>query len=171
NVMRDMMLVNVSGIDGHAMPIDINMEHKIGNVKELLVAKGLTNTWDRLGDIGATINLLSTIKKKIQTSLGTRYRGISHTTPDTSDLVWKVANHCQDHGLQEFRPGREHNALQKCIPDILAVGTQKLLSSTLGTFNKQRKSLVTGIVVEDTEIELDEGPELGITFSMLDVDE
>jgi hypothetical protein len=33
NIMRDNMLVNVSGLAGHAMPIDLNIEHLIGELK------------------------------------------------------------------------------------------------------------------------------------------
>ena len=33
NIMRDNMLVNVSGLEGHAMPIDLNIEHLIGELK------------------------------------------------------------------------------------------------------------------------------------------
>ena len=33
NIMRDNMLVNVSGIPGHAMGIDLNIEHLIGYLK------------------------------------------------------------------------------------------------------------------------------------------
>lgn len=31
--MSDNMLVNVSGLIGHAMPIDLNIEHLIGELK------------------------------------------------------------------------------------------------------------------------------------------
>ena len=31
--MKDNMLVNISGLEGHAMPIDLNMEHLIGQLK------------------------------------------------------------------------------------------------------------------------------------------
>ena len=31
--MRDNMLVNISGLEGHSMAIDINMEHLIGQLK------------------------------------------------------------------------------------------------------------------------------------------
>lgn len=31
--MRDNMLVNMSGLSGHAMPIDLNIEHLIGKLK------------------------------------------------------------------------------------------------------------------------------------------
>jgi hypothetical protein len=31
--MRDNFLVNVSGLDGHFMPVDLNMEHLIGYLK------------------------------------------------------------------------------------------------------------------------------------------
>ncbi len=31
--MRDNMLINISGLEGHSMAIDINMEHLIGQLK------------------------------------------------------------------------------------------------------------------------------------------
>ena len=31
--MRDNMIVNVSGLAGHAMPVDLNIEHLIGELK------------------------------------------------------------------------------------------------------------------------------------------
>lgn len=31
--MRDNMLVNVSGLPGHFMPVDLNIEHLIGYLK------------------------------------------------------------------------------------------------------------------------------------------
>lgn len=33
DVMRDNMLVNLTGLKGHAMPIDLNIEHLIGELK------------------------------------------------------------------------------------------------------------------------------------------
>lgn len=33
NIMRDNMLVNVSGLSGHFMPVDLNIEHLIGYLK------------------------------------------------------------------------------------------------------------------------------------------
>ncbi|KII82838.1 hypothetical protein PLICRDRAFT_120210, partial [Plicaturopsis crispa FD-325 SS-3] len=169
DVMRGMMLVNVSGVKGHAMPTDINMEHKIGNIKELLKLKGITSSWDRLGDIGATVNLLATIKKQMRTSLGTRYRGISHTDPSTHDLVWKIANYSRENELQKFQRHRTDNLQNKLVPDALDLGTRRLISSTLASFNKQRRSLLTGAAVPDDEGEQDEGPsaEVGMDHTMV----
>jgi hypothetical protein len=33
NIIRDNMLVNPSGLEGHAMPMDLNIEHLIGDLK------------------------------------------------------------------------------------------------------------------------------------------
>jgi len=33
NIIHDNMLVNPSGLDGHAMPMDLNIEHLIGDLK------------------------------------------------------------------------------------------------------------------------------------------
>jgi hypothetical protein len=35
--MRDNMLVNMSGLEGHTMAIDINIEHLIGQLKVISV--------------------------------------------------------------------------------------------------------------------------------------
>jgi hypothetical protein len=56
------------------------------------VAKGLCSTWDRLGDISGAVVQLQNVKKQVTRALGTAYEGTAHTTPDTSSLVWKIAN-------------------------------------------------------------------------------
>ena len=56
------------------------------------VAKGLRSSWDRLGDISGTVIQLQNVKKQVSNALGAPYEGKTHTTPDTSALVWKVAN-------------------------------------------------------------------------------
>jgi hypothetical protein len=33
DIIRDNMLVNPSGLEGHAMPMDLNIEHLIGDLK------------------------------------------------------------------------------------------------------------------------------------------
>ena len=37
--MRNNMLVNVSGLAGHAMPIDLNIEHLIGELKVRMIRR------------------------------------------------------------------------------------------------------------------------------------
>jgi hypothetical protein len=37
DIMRDNMLVNMSGLEGHTMAIDINIEHLIGQLKVISV--------------------------------------------------------------------------------------------------------------------------------------
>jgi hypothetical protein len=56
------------------------------------VAKGLRSTWDRLGDISGAVIQLQNVKKQVTKSLGASYEGKTHTMPDTSTLVQKVAD-------------------------------------------------------------------------------
>ncbi|KAF8803591.1 hypothetical protein BYT27DRAFT_7109579, partial [Phlegmacium glaucopus] len=165
NIMRDNMLVNPSGHDGHAMPIDLNIEHLIGYLKILLAAKGLQSTWDRLGNISAAIDYLQKAKKIVAQEMSTAYQNTTHTTPDTSHLVWRTANKARDCGLQVFTQNREGNHRGKLVTDILAEGEAKLKSSSLATFNKKVKAMVNG-----RRFDIDEDPEEGIELED-DVDE
>ena len=70
--MRDNMIVNVSGLPGHFMAVDLNIKHLIGYLKVrehcydntincdkhfqmFFVAKSLRSSWDRLGDISGAV--------------------------------------------------------------------------------------------------------------------
>lgn len=171
--MRDCMLVNPSGCIGHWLAIDMNIEHLIRYLKVhcldtlhmlttltidqfLFAAKGLYASWDRLGDISAAVDYLQKIKKQVGIGLG-RYGGTTHTTPDTSDLVWKVANKVKELELQIFKLQRQghDNDTVKPVVDILAAGEQKLKSASLATFNKKVHTLINGHSVEE---EVDEIP-------------
>ena len=152
------------------MAIDINMEHLIGQLKvkflfiltictdiiltlvqDLLTAKGLESTWDRLGDISAAIDYLNKIKKKVPSALSSSYQRHSHTTPDTSHLVWRVADKLRDEELQVFREKRVGNSKVKAVVDILATGEAKLKSSSLASFNKKISAMVKGHVYDDEQ--------------------
>jgi hypothetical protein len=62
NAVQDMMLVNISGLPGHTMAIDLNIEHLIGSLKALFALKGIYANWDWLGNLSAAINHLQKIK-------------------------------------------------------------------------------------------------------------
>ncbi|KAI9436005.1 hypothetical protein H4582DRAFT_1817065 [Lactarius indigo] len=133
DIMRDNMLVNVSGLTGHAMPIDLNIEHLIGELKKLLQAKGLNSMWDRLGNISAAIDIIKRLKKRVSVAMKTTYQSTTHTDPKTDHLVWRVANKT-DLGMRKPKP----------VPDILAMGEMKLLSSSLDTFNRKFCAMAEG---------------------------
>ncbi|KII83571.1 hypothetical protein PLICRDRAFT_77985, partial [Plicaturopsis crispa FD-325 SS-3] len=137
NIMRDIMLVNTTGQIGHFLPIDLNIEHIIGFLKILFLSKGMYGSWERLGDISAAINHIQKVKKQVGLSLGAKYHGRTHTTPDTSASVWKVFHKVQELGLHTFTPDRDGNDSCKATVDILLTGEKKLKSSTLGTINKK----------------------------------
>lgn len=67
-----------------------------------------------------------------------------HSDVDTAALVQRVADRVEAEHLLKFTKHRQMNATAKAIPDLMEVGTQKILSSTLPTFNKKFKSFVSG---------------------------
>jgi hypothetical protein len=112
----------------------------------------LYGSWDRLGDASAVINHVQDVKKRVGTALGTVYHGSTHSSPDTSHQVWRVAEKVKQVGLQTFHLGREENQHAKPCVDILAEGEAKLQSSSLKTFNKKIHQYLAGQSVE-TEID------------------
>ncbi|KAJ7933196.1 hypothetical protein B0H13DRAFT_1592591, partial [Mycena leptocephala] len=121
--------------------------------KNLLQVKGMSSTWDRLGNISAAIIHLQRVKKKVAAALGTRYQNTSHTTPDTSEFVWRVANQVASEGLQQFEDGRANNDKCKLVVNIMMTGEAKLKSSTLATFNKKIAAMIEGHGFEEEEDE------------------
>jgi hypothetical protein len=115
----------------------------------LLTAKGLESTWDRLGDTSAAIDYLNKIKKKVASTLSASYQGSTHTTPDTSHLVWRVADNAQDNEIQVFKANRSGNSSVKGVVDTLTTGAAKLKSSSLGTFNRKVFATINGHSYED----------------------
>jgi len=59
--------------------------------------------WDRLGNISAAVDYLKKIKKQVAQAMSASYQSITHTTPDTSHLVWRVADKVREEGLQTFK--------------------------------------------------------------------
>jgi hypothetical protein len=164
DIFRDNMLVNPSGLAGHAMPMDLNIEHLIGYLKvtislfnglltlkydqqQLFVAKGMYANWDRLGNISAAINHLQSIKKQVFESMQTSYHGSTHTKADTSNLVWRIANKAQELHLQREIVGRANSSHTKATPDLRALGRQKFRSSSMATFNKKIEEYKQGLPV------------------------
>jgi hypothetical protein len=180
--MRDNMIVNLTGLVGHCMPIDLNIVHLFGYLKVsascildilymlsyplqfLFATKGLYSTWERVGSISAIVEYLQNIKKQVTSALGCSYKGTTHTNPDTSDCVWKVANKIEELGLDKFEADREGNATAKKTVNILSLGKKRLKSSILATFNNNVHRLHDGYLDEDTELDLDDMPPAAWSF-------
>ena len=69
--------------------------------------------------------------------MSTAYQGTTHTKADTTHLVWRVADKVRDEELQIFKQNRKGNGKAIAFCDILALGEQKLKSSSLATFNRK----------------------------------
>lgn len=108
------------------------------------VSKGLRSSWDRLGDISGAVIQLQNVKKQVTRALGAAYEGSTHTTPDTSSLVWKIANDVRALGLSKYQPNRKGNLKQKMVLNLIDIGEKRLMSSSLATFNKKLASMMEG---------------------------
>ncbi|KAF9045232.1 hypothetical protein BJ165DRAFT_1346600, partial [Panaeolus papilionaceus] len=174
DIMRDNSLVNVSGLEGHCMGVDLNIEHLIGELKELLEAKGMESTWDRLGNISASVHLIKKLKRQVSLTMSSSYQSKTHTTPNTDHLVWLVANDIQDKKLDAYNPNRRNSSKVVAVVDGMAVGEQKLKSSTISTFNRKVKAMVTGhkyVETEQDQGEEDTLPPIAITIHIQDDDD
>ena len=128
------------------------------------VAKGLRSSWDRLGDISGAVIQLQNVKKQVTKALGASYQGKTHTTPDTSILVRKVANDIAELSLGKYQSGRKGNEKQKLVPNLIDVGEKKLMSSSLEMFNKKLTCMKAGNLDEVAGItEEDEIPGIQMT--------
>jgi hypothetical protein len=142
--MRDTMIINVSGIPGHAMGIDLNIEHLIGYLKALFAAKGIYSNWDRLGNISAVINHIQKVKIQVARSMCASYQGSTHQNVDTSNLVWCIADKARDLQLLKIVPNREGQSSAKAVPDLRASGREKFATASLATFNKKIRDMASG---------------------------
>ena len=133
------------------------------------VAKGLRSSWDRLGDISGAVIQLQNVKKQVLNALGASYQGKTHTTPDTSKLVWKVANKVQELMLGKYLPDHKGNDKQKLVTNLIDVGEKRLLSSTLEMFNKKLACMKAGNVDELAGmIKVDEIPSVQLSVELDD---
>ncbi|KAF8991814.1 hypothetical protein BDZ89DRAFT_973663, partial [Hymenopellis radicata] len=160
NIMRDNMIISLTGIEGEAMGIDMNIEHPIKELKKLLTVKGLETTWDELGDISAAIEYFRRIKKKFASEISTAYQGTSHTIPNTQSLSWRVANKARDEGFQNRSLNRRGNANAKNTTNVIRKGRTLIQTSTIPTFRKKIDGSRIGIVTEE-ELDTVGVPEYG----------
>lgn len=131
-------------------------------------AKGLYSTWDRLGNLSASIVLMQNIKKQVNSSLGT-YRSNTHTEPDTSDISWKVGDTFRDLTLDRTNLMREGNRFAKAKTNCCEKGEEQLISSTLGTFSKKVRRNYEGFDDHHDELDVDEISPNQITLGSDDV--
>ena len=102
-------------------------------------------------------------------ALGAAYEGRRHSTPNTSHLVWRVADKVKELELDKHQPGRSGNDKQKPTVNLIEAGEKKLISSSLMTFNKRLACMIAGNMAEAAAMaEADELPAVAFT---LDVDE
>jgi hypothetical protein len=88
------------------------------------------------------------------------YRSGTHTTPDTSKLVWRVADDVRDTEILYLKHDREVRCGSvPAVADILKMGEKKLRSSSIKTFN-MKLDVLRGQNIEHGSTFLDEIDEL-----------
>jgi hypothetical protein len=140
--MRDAMIVRFSPTS--AMGTDRNIERHIGYIKIARPVRGKEHTWDRLGDLGACCGEMKNARDNMRENLGGTYLGSRHTTPDTSHLVWRVAEKVQDLGLHIADIYRPENKSVSLVKHTIRMGAKTLKSSTLKTWNKKLEARIQG---------------------------
>jgi hypothetical protein len=99
--------------------------------------RGLERNWDRIGNTGAAVDTIQDVKVTTRKFLKGEYQGVTHTNPDTRALGWRVANRIKSEELHSSIPtgtGKKDRAVSK---DILSDGHEKIMNSTLNSFNKR----------------------------------
>ena len=121
------------------------------------MAKRLYAHWDRLGNISAGINHLQHIKSQVTKLMHANYQGSTHKKADTKSLVWHLADHIQELQLQEVVQGHAQNQVSitiKAVPDLHSIGRTKFASSSLATFNKKIRDMISGNPLQNEEDDL-----------------
>ncbi|KAK0229927.1 hypothetical protein EDD85DRAFT_957057 [Armillaria nabsnona] len=118
------------------MPLDLNIEHLIGYIKQLFAAKGIYSTWHQLGNISAAVVYLQN----------------THTTANVETLVSRITKKAQDLGLNSYIQQRERYQSMKWTPNLLVSGYQKFESFLLAMFNKKIKDMINNVEI-DAEID------------------
>lgn len=152
-VVRNTLIINISGLPGHGMGIDLNIEHLIRYLKGLFAAKGLYSKWDRAGNISASINIIMALKRRVSKSLRLTYQGSSHSKSNSPDLVERIRLDAKENQLHTHIAGRTSVPLR---PDLRAVGRQKIETSSLAAFNAKLCLIASGSALAPLDNEVDE---------------
>ncbi|KAJ7588945.1 hypothetical protein C8J56DRAFT_785396, partial [Mycena floridula] len=148
DIMRDNSIVKI--FNG-CMGIDLNIEHLIGYTKKLHTSKGVHASWEHLGNISSAIKHLIGLKKRVATEMDTVYHGNSHSTPDTSALVWRVFKDLKKTKIQTFNAHRKRTSTVVPFVNLHCKGFHTLATSSLKTFNAKMEVYKAGggFAVED----------------------
>lgn len=87
--------------------------------------------------------------------LKANYQGSTHKTPNTSALVWRIANKARNLQLQKKLTNWEGNSRFKVVVDLRRTGREKFERASLATFNKKMEAIKSGspdIGSEDDEM-------------------
>ena len=119
------------------------------------MSKCIYATWDHLANVSAASKHLMELKKRVHQEMDTSYQGQSHSTPDTSSLVWRIVHDLKKTGIQTFKDKRSRNSSAVPTIDLYLKGHNQLLLSSLRTFNKNIEVMQSGGSFEEVVDELE----------------
>ncbi|KAI0044358.1 hypothetical protein FA95DRAFT_1608635 [Auriscalpium vulgare] len=159
NVMRDNMLINMSG-RGDIGPVSMRTLSTPSSSfslvsKQFYVSRGVRASWDELSNISPASHIFASLKKTFRTTIGVGYKGLSHTDPDTSPLVRRVAKAAAEWSLLTRAENLPPRTVKKRTVDAYLTGLERMGQSSknpLKDFHmKRRKWLEQGVVMEPEE--------------------
>ncbi|KAA1470545.1 hypothetical protein DENSPDRAFT_774774 [Dentipellis sp. KUC8613] len=156
DVMRDNMLINMSGRDDHWTGVDENIEHVLHVLQDLFASRGIHADWDHLANISPAAHVWRALLKVFRSALGVGYKGMSHSEVDTSSLVHKVEEKVGDWELLICKSSRGET--EKCTVDAIEAGVESLMGGRLAAFHKRRRAAFVTDVGNDLELEQDTIP-------------
>lgn len=110
------------------LPIDLNMEHYIRDIKRLDTAVGAADSWAFLRKITPAIPSLAKLADHVETLLQNT-RGSKHVVSDAESDIRKLCNAYLEAEIFQIQPGRE--AKVDDIKDITSAGIERILSTDL----------------------------------------
>lgn len=106
------------------------------------------------------------MRKQVGRALGIAYHRSTYITPDTSASIRKVAYKLGELRLHIPCTEQANNTRVTPVVNVLASGEQKLKSSTLVTFNRKVRAMISG---EGFEADEDEIPRAAFDITHTDI--
>lgn len=176
DVMRDSMIVNLSGRDGHGIGRDMNIEHanniqKVGFItvdmsryidqavslfQQHLFSKGMHASFETLGELSPCMPVHSALRRNFADFIGA-WQGTHHTNPDVSGHIRTIMDKMREEELLKINLDRKADSRTR---DIQARGQFILMNRGIKRFSEQYTALVQH--GEEFEDEVDEVPQIGL---------
>lgn len=188
DVMRDSMIVNMSGRNGHSIGRDMNIEHgnnyqkvrmsshlsaykgpKFEQLKQHFFAKGMHAKFEVLGDLSPCMPIYTELRHRFSEFVGASWQGTSHKKPTVEGHIRSIRSKLSELDLLSNKPGCE---VECQTLDIQSRGQEVLMDRGIKRFTEQYIALVRrGEEFEEDEDEIPGNPIILINEDELEEDE